>query len=311
MALFTEKRTDLAKSLPAAGLKEAAADIMQIWNAILDGTKDTVKLVPFLFLTYLVMEYIEHRTSDRTRAAIRRADRFGPLAGGLLGAVPQCGFSAAAASLYAGRVITAGTLLAVFLSTSDEMLPIFLSNRVDIRLILKILAFKVIYGIVAGFLADFLFRSLNVRKIGAGIHGICEAEHCDCEKGIFTSSLKHTLSITVYILLISVALNLFLEVIGTQNLEHLVFNQPVIGEVLAGLIGLIPNCAASVALTTMYLDGAMSAGAMMSGLLVGAGVGILVLIRSNRSRREDAKIIVILYAAGVVGGLLVSLSGIL
>ena len=284
---------------------------MQFWDAILDALKDTARLVPFLFLTYLVMEYIEHHTSDKTKAAIRRADRFGPLAGGLLGAFPQCGFSAAAASLYAGRVITAGTLIAVFLSTSDEMLPIFLSSRADPRLIIKVIAIKAVYGVIAGFLVDFLFRSLNVRKIGAGIHGICEAEHCDCEKGIWSSSLRHTVSIALYILLISVALNLFLEMIGTENLENIIFNQPVIGEVLAGLIGLIPNCAASVALTTMYLDGAMSAGAMMSGLMVGAGVGILVLVRSNRSRRDSVKIVAILYAAGVAGGLLTSVLALL
>ncbi len=280
---------------------------MQIWDAIADGVMDTVKLIPFLFLTYLVMEYIEHHTSDKTRAAIRRADRFGPLAGGLLGAFPQCGFSAAAASLYAGRVITGGTLIAVFLSTSDEMIPIFLSRRVDPGLIFRILGIKVLYGILAGFVVDFLFRSLNIRKIGAGIHGICEAEHCDCEKGIFSSSLKHTFSIALYIFLISVALNLFIEAVGTRNLEHLIFHQPVIGELLAGLIGLIPNCAASVALTTMYLDGAMSAGGMMAGLMVGAGVGLLVLFRANRSRRQNVKILLLLYAAGVIGGWLTSL----
>ena len=197
------------------------SNMVQIWDAIADGAKDTVRLVPFLFLTYRVMEYIEHHTSDKTKTVIRRADRFGPLAGGLLGAFPQCGFSAAAASLYAGRVITAGTLIAVFLSTSDEMLPIFLSSRVDVGLILKVIAIKVVYGVIAGFAVDFLFRSLNVRKIGAGIHGICEAEHCDCEKGIWTSSLKHTLSIAGYIFLISVVLNIVLEMIGTQNLENI------------------------------------------------------------------------------------------
>ena len=280
---------------------------MQIWDAVLDGFLDTVRLVPFLFLTYLVMEYIEHHTSDRTRAAIRRADRFGPLAGGLLGAFPQCGFSAAAAGLYAGRVITGGTLIAVFLSTSDEMLPIFLSSRVDAGLILRIITIKVVYGVIAGFVVDFLFRSLNIRKIGEGIHGICEAQHCDCDEGgIFVSALRHTLSIALFLFLISTALNLFLEMVGTENLENLVFNQPVIGEMLAGLIGLIPNCAASVAITTMYLDGAMSAGAMMSGLMVGAGVGIVVLFRSNRAKRQSAKIVGILYVAGVAGGLLTS-----
>ena len=280
---------------------------MVFWDAIVDGALDTVKLVPFLFLTYLLMEYIEHRTSDKTRAMIRRADKLGPLFGGALGAFPQCGFSAAAASLYAGRVITVGTLIAVFLSTSDEMLPIFLSNRVDIALIGKILLIKACYGVIAGFVVDFLFRWLNLRKIGVGIHGLCEAEHCECEQGILKSSVKHTLSITLFIFLISVALTLVIEVIGTGNLENLVFNQPVIGELLAGLIGLIPNCAASVALTTMYLDGAMSAGAMMSGLMVGAGVGILILFRTNRKRKETLQIIAILYCAGVIGGLLTSL----
>lgn len=280
-------------------------------DALKDGAEDTLKLVPFLFLTYLLMEYIEHKTSDRTRAAIRRADRLGPLIGGALGVIPQCGFSAAAASLYAGRVITAGTLIAVFLSTSDEMLPIFLSSRVDITLIGRILLVKMIYGVIAGFAVDFLFRRLNVRKIGSGIHGICQAEHCDCEDGIIRSALKHTLSITLYIFLISVALTLFLDAVGTGNLEKLIFNRPVTGEILAGVIGLIPNCAASVALTTMYLDGAMSAGAMMSGLMVGAGVGILVLFRTNRSRKETLQIIAILYVAGVIGGLLTEVLGLI
>jgi len=174
-------------------------------EAIVDGTLDTLKLVPFLFITYLLMEYIEHRTSDRTRAMIRRADKLGPMFGGALGAFPQCGFSAAASSLYAGRVITAGTLVAVFLSTSDEMLPIFLSSRVDIRVIGRILLVKALYGVIAGFVVDFLFRWLNVRRIGFSIHGICEAEHCECEQSIFRSALKHTLSITLYIFLFSVA----------------------------------------------------------------------------------------------------------
>ena len=284
--------------------------MVQIWDAIADGAKDTVRLVPFLFLTYLVMEYIEHHTSDKTKTVIRRADRFGPLAGGLLGAFPQCGFSAAAASLYAGRVITAGTLIAVFLSTSDEMLPIFLSSRVDVGLILKVIAIKVVYGVIAGFAVDFLFRSLNVRKIGAGIHGICEAEHCDCEKGIWTSSLKHTFSIAGYIFLISVVLNIVLEMIGTQNLENLVFNQPVIGEILAGLIGLIPNCGASVLLTQMYLHGVLPASHLIAGLLDGAGVGLLILFRVNPDQKENLRITLLLYLLAVVFGLLIHLLGI-
>ncbi len=278
---------------------------MKILDAIWDGTLDTLKLIPFLFITYLVMEWVEHRTSDHTKTAIRKAGRLGPLVGGILGVIPQCGFSAAAASLYAGKVITAGTLIAVFLSTSDEMLPILLSERAGIGFIAKVLIVKALYGVIAGFLVDFLFRKLNERRIGVGIHGICTQEHCHCEKGIVRSALKHTVSITFFILLISIALNILLAVVGTENLSNLVLNQPVIGEVLAGLIGLIPNCAASIALTQLYLEGVMSAGAMVSGLMVGAGVGLLVLFRTNRHTRQNIQLTILLYILGVAGGLIV------
>ena len=278
---------------------------MKILDAIWDGTLDTLKLIPFLFITYLVMEWVEHRTSDHTKTAIRKAGRLGPLAGGVLGVIPQCGFSAAAASLYAGRVITAGTLIAVFLSTSDEMLPILLSERAGIGFITKVLIVKALYGVIAGFLVDFLFRKLNERRIGVGIHGICTQEHCHCEKGIVRSAIKHTVSITFFILLISIVLNILLAIVGTENLSNLVLNQPVIGEVLAGLIGLIPNCAASIALTQLYLEGVMSAGAMVSGLMVGAGVGLLVLFRTNRHTRQNIQLTILLYILGVAGGLIV------
>ena len=278
---------------------------MKILDAIWDGTLDTLKLIPFLFITYLVMEWVEHRTSDHTKTAIRKAGRLGPLVGGILGVIPQCGFSAAAASLYAGKVITAGTLIAVFLSTSDEMLPILLSERAGIGFIAKVLIVKALYGVIAGFLVDFLFRKLNERRIGVGIHGICTQEHCHCEKGIVRSALKHTVSITFFILLISIALNILLAIVGTENLSNLVLNQPVIGEVLAGLIGLIPNCAASIALTQLYLEGVMSAGAMVSGLMVGAGVGLLVLFRTNRHTRQNIQLTILLYILGVAGGLIV------
>ena len=278
---------------------------MKILDAIWDGTLDTLKLIPFLFITYLVMEWVEHRTSDHTKTAIRKAGRLGPLVGGILGVIPQCGFSAAAASLYAGKVITAGTLIAVFLSTSDEMLPILLSERAGIGFIAKVLIVKALYGVIAGFLVDFLFRKLNERRIGVGIHGICTQEHCHCEKGIVRSALKHTVSITFFILLISIALNILLSIVGTENLSNLVLNRPVIGEVLAGLIGLIPNCEASIALTQLYLEGVMSAGAMVSGLMVGAGVGLLVLFRTNRHTRQNIQLTILLYILGVAGGLIV------
>ena len=278
---------------------------MKILDAVWDGTLDTLKLIPFLFVTYLIMEWVEHRTSDQTKTAIRKAGRLGPLVGGVLGIIPQCGFSAAASSLFAGRVITAGTLIAIFLSTSDEMLPILLSERVSFGFIGKVLLVKALYGVAAGFAVDFLFRKFNERKIGIGIHGICTQEHCHCEKGIVRSALKHTASISFFILLISAALNILFSLVGTESMSGFLLNQPVIGEILAGVIGLIPNCAASIALTQLYLEGAMSAGAMISGLMVGAGVGLLVLYRTNRNTRENIQLTVILYVLGILGGILI------
>ena len=276
-------------------------------DILLDCVTDTVKLLPFLFVTYLLMEFIEHKTSDKTRTMIRRAGKWGPFFGGLLGAVPQCGFSAAAAGFYSGRVITVGTLIAVFLSTSDEMLPILLSSQAPLSLILKIVALKAVVGIAAGFLIDLLFRRFNQRKIGAGIHDLCRDEHCHCETSIVRSALRHTGSIAVFIFAVTCLLNLILGVIVEDNLGSLILNQPVISEILAGIIGLVPNCAASVVLTTLYLEGAMSAGAMTAGLLVGAGVGLLVLFRTNRNLKENIEITGLLYATGVLGGIVIDI----
>lgn len=278
-------------------------------DIILDCLIDTLKTVPFLFLTYLLMEYIEHRTSDKTKSMIRRAGKWGPLFGGVLGVIPQCGFSAAAAGLFSGRVITLGTLLAVFLSTSDEMLPILLSSQVPLPLILRILAQKAVIGVLAGFFVDFVFRKFNQRKIGSKIHDICVQEHCECEHSIVKSALKHTGNIALFLLVVSLALNLVIGLIGEENLGRLILNWPVAGELLAGVIGLIPNCAASVVITTLYMEGAMSAGAMMAGLLVGSGVGLLVLFRTNKSRAENLKISAMLYVIGVLGGIATGLLG--
>ena len=281
-------------------------------DVFLDCVIDTLKTIPFLFLTYLFMEYLEHRTSDRTLGMIRRADKVGPLWGGLLGIIPQCGFSAAASGLYAGRVITAGTLMAVFLSTSDEMLPIMLSSRVPIVTIVRILAGKAVLGILFGFLVDLLFRRFNVRKIGGTIRDICEQENCHCNEksNIAVSALRHTLQIAGFLFAVTLLLNLLIEGIGENTLRTLILNRPFAGELIAGLIGLIPNCAASVVITTLYMEGAMSAGAMMAGLLVGAGVGLLVLFRTNRGLKENLQLAAILYVCGVLGGLMISLAGI-
>lgn len=263
---------------------------------------DTLKLVPFLFLTYLVMETLEHKAGDKTHKVVKKAGRLGPIVGSLAGALPQCGFSAAASNLYAGRVITLGTLLAIFLSTSDEMLPIMISNNVPFTKVLGILGIKVLIGMAAGLLVDVI---LSVKKDEHDhIHEMCEEENCHCEKGIWYSALVHTLHITLFILLINFALDLLLHTIGEDVLGQMILNKPVLGSLISGLVGLIPNCASSVIITELYLEGALSLGAMMSGLLVNAGVGVLVLFRVNKDRKENIKILGLLYGIGLVAGII-------
>lgn len=276
-------------------------------DLLADAFIDSLKLLPFLFVTYLVMEYLEHKTNTGTRSLIRRAGRLGPLAGGVAGMFPQCGFSAAAANLYAGGVITAGTLLAVFLSTSDEMLPIFISEAVDLHTVLLILGSKAVLGMLTGFLIDFAvrFRPLMIRY--KDIHTMCESEHCGCEESIFKSALKHTVKIFTVLFCVSAILNFLIMLCGEGNLARMMSGRSVLGPVLAGIVGLIPNCASSVAVTELYLKGFISTGAMMSGLLAGAGVGTLVLFQVNKNIRENFMIVGILYVSGVAWGIVIDL----
>ncbi len=272
-------------------------------DVIIDTLLDTLKLIPFLFLTYLAMEYLEHRTGDKVSNVVRKAGKLGPAIGSILGVVPQCGFSAAASNLYAGKVITLGTLIAIFLSTSDEMLPILISEQVSLSLIGKILLLKVCIGAAAGFLIDLFLRG---KKEGhEHIHDLCEHDHCHCEKGIFRSALSHTAQITLFILIISFVLNTVLHFVGEDALAGLMLNRPVLGPVLAGLVGLIPNCASSVVITQLYLQGVINMGSMMAGLLVGSGVGLLVLFRVNPDKKENLKIVLLLYVIGVLAGIMV------
>ena len=218
-------------------------------DVILDTLLDVIKLLPFLFVTYLAMEYLEHRAGDKAEALVRKAGPFGPVIGGLLGVVPQCGFSAAASNLYAGRVITLGTLLAIYLSTSDEMLPVLISEQAPAGTIFKILLAKAVIGIAAGLLLDLILRRRGVgNHAHIHIHEMCEHEHCSCEKGIFRSALSHTVQIAAFVLLITFALNTALFFAGEDIPKNVFWNGPVAGPLLAGLVGLIPNCAGSVAL---------------------------------------------------------------
>lgn len=269
---------------------------------------DSLKILPFLFITYLVMEVLEKKAGEKTNLWLEKAGKAGPIAGGILGVIPQCGMSTAASNLYAGRIISVGTLVAIYLSTSDEMLPIMISRSVDTMIIVKILAIKVVFAMTAGFLIDFLYRIMKKEKHQEmKIHDFCEHEHCHCEDGVLKSALRHTLQIFLFVFLITVVLNIGVEVIGEEQLANFILNRPILGPVLAGMIGLLPNCAASVVITQMFLDGLMSFGTMMAGLLVGAGVGILVLLRVNEDKKESFKIIGTLYSFGVLGGIFLNI----
>ncbi len=278
---------------------------------LLDTAGDSVKLLPFLLVTYILMELLEHHAGGRTKKRIYHAGKAGPLWGGLLGIVPQCGFSASASGLYAGRVITVGTLLAIYLSTSDEMLPVLISGGVPAATIAKILAAKALIAVSSGFFAEFVYvKLLKRQEEEMDIHAVCEEEHCHCEDGVFLSAVKHTLRIFLYIFLLSLILNVAIGAAGREALSGLFSGVPVVGEIIAALVGLIPNCASSVMITGLYLDGVIGPGAMMSGLLVNAGVGVLVLFKQNPDKRQTAGIIAALYGLGVFWGVVIELTGI-
>ena len=282
-----------------------------IMDILSDTAADSFRLLPFLFFTYLLMELLEHRTGEKVLSRIRASGKFGPVLGGMLGIVPQCGFSAAASSLYAGRVITVGTLLAVYLSTSDEMLPVLISRAVPLRSIVYILVIKALIAVISGLLAGAVYTGVLKRKEKEiNIHVVCAEEQCHCEDGILVSAIKHTLRIFAYIFLLSLAMNVAVEVFGMETIAGLFSGVPVPGEMIAALIGLIPNCASSVIITELYLGGAISAGAMISGLLVNAGVGIPVLFRLNRDLKQNMGIVAALYGIGVFWGVILELSGI-
>ena len=278
-----------------------------VFDVVLDAVLDSLKLLPFLFLTYLLMEFLEHKAGERVRHAIVGTGRVGPLFGAAVGLLPQCGFSAAAAGLYAGRVVTVGTLLAVFLATSDEMLPVFLGGGVPLRVILTVLGCKFVIALLVGFLADLILRR---RPDEHGVVDLCEQEHCHCEKGVFRSALHHTLHIFLFVLVINLALGGLFAAVGEERVALWMNRLPVLSECVAALVGLVPNCAASVAIATLYVRGVIPAGAMLAGLLPGAGAGLLILFRTNRHhKRENLLIVVFLFSVGVLFGSLLDLTG--
>lgn len=282
-----------------------------MFEVIEDTLIDGVKLVPFLFITYLFMEILEHKMNNNLKEKIAKVGKTGPVWGGILGVIPQCGFSTAAASLYSGGIITVGTLIAVFMSTSDEMLPILISREVSVTTILRILGTKVVIAVISGLVAEYFYIKIFMKKERKpDIHIVCEEEHCHCEDGSFISAVKHTVKIAIYIILISFVLNLITHFWGIENIKGLFSAMPMLEQFLSALVGLIPNCASSVVITEFYLDGVISAGAMMAGLLVNAGVGMLVLFRLNRHIKQNLSIVGVMYILGVFWGVFIQIFGI-
>ena len=275
-----------------------------MWDMLAETLIDNIKIFPFLFVTYLFLEYLERKTSDKTTAAIQKATKAGPLAGAVLGVLPQCGFSVVAANLFAARVITMGTLIAIFLSTSDELLPILISYEAPLSLIAVIVGYKAVCGMIFGYLIDFtLQKKHNLPK--PDIETLCQNEHCHCEENepLWKPALYHSVRITLFILAVSLILNFLLQFCGNSANLTQILQYPLLGEMFSALIGLIPNCSASVILTQMYILNYIDFSTMMSGSLVSGGVGLLVLFRVNRPLKQNIKIITLLYICGLVGGL--------
>ena len=275
-------------------------------DCLLDGLLDTLKLLPYLLATFILLEFLEHKLTKKNEKILSKAKKGGPILGGLLGALPQCGFGSMAASLFSSRVITMGTLIAVFLSTSDEMLPVMISEKVNILLVLKIIGFKVLVGITVGFIIDLIYR--KKKEEHEHIHDLCEDEHCDCEHdGILLASIKHTLKIGLFIFIANILINLVIFKVGEDRLGSILLHHNVLTYFLASLVGLIPNCAGSVVITQLYLSKLISVGTMLSGLLTGSGIGILLLFRTNKHLKENLSILGIIYFVGVIVGLIVDL----
>ena len=282
-------------------------------DVLLDTLLDAAKLIPFLYLTYLLLEFIEHRAKEQTEALMKKAGKWGPFLGGALGAVPQCGFSASMSNLYAENIISMGTLVAVFLSTSDEMLPIMISgiSSGDVRAwsVVKILLVKILLGVVVGFIVDGVARLCSKKEKNIDIESLCHDDHCGCEEGnIFLSALIHTLKILAFILVVSFALNTVIYFIGEDALGNFISSLPVVvGPLATALVGLVPNCASSIVITQLYMSGVISAGSMLAGLLSGSGIGLLILFRVNKNMKSNFAVLGIVYGSGAVIGIICDL----
>jgi len=272
-------------------------------EVILDTLLDTIKLIPFLFIAFLLIELMEHKLSNKSKKIITKSKKYGPVLGSLLGALPQCGFSVMATNLYVTRIITLGTLISIYLSTSDEMLPILISEKAPFNLIAKIILIKVLLGIIYGIITDILFTKVFKNKDKEN-YEICDKEHCHCKEHILLSALKHTLKIALFILITTFILNTLFHYVGEEFLSKILLKDNIFGPFITCLIGLIPNCGASVILTELYLNNAISLAALLSGLLSSSGSALLVLFKSNKNIKENIFILSLLYLIGVFTGII-------
>lgn len=274
-------------------------------EVILDTIVDSLKLIPFLLVAFLIIELLEHKLNNKTKNIITKSKKIGPIIGSLLGVIPQCGFSVMATNLYITRIITLGTLISIYLSTSDEMLIIMISKKVEISLILKILLIKIFFGIVYGLIIDKIINKKKKEK--ETNYELCDEEHCDCNHSILLSAIKHTLHITLFIFIITLIINTIFTLLGDNYLSKILLNNSILSPFITSLIGLIPNCAASVILTELYLNSTISLGALIGGLLTSSGSSLLVLIKNNKNKKENLSIILLLYALGVLSGIIIEL----
>lgn len=301
---------------------------MQIFlSALSDAALDTLKVLPILYLAYLLVAYFSHEKSKKFTNFLNKSKKAGPLVGAFLGCVPQCGFSSVMSDLYARRSITLGTLIAVFIATSDEAIPILIANPNFTVDLLIMIGLKIAFAIAFGYLVDItlnLFERKRIKKQLTQIsehdlehtHDYCMCnghsdtkEHCH-EENIFLDALHHSVSIALYIFVATLLINIIVKYVGMEALTSWFGGNVYIQILLAGLIGLIPNCAASVFLVELYINGGIAFSAMFAGLSVGAGVGIIILFTKNVGKHkiwQNIAILSMLYIFGVASGMIVSL----
>jgi hypothetical protein len=271
---------------------------------VTDALIETAKLIPFLFAAFLLMEFIEKKAGDRFISVLSKSGKLtfaGPPLGALLGILPQCGFSVAAANLFAGKLISVGTIVAVFLATSDEAIPILLANPAYIGDIWKLILVKLIIAVIFGVIIDLVIKLFDKKEDVADFGDFCH--DCGChEHGVFYSAFKHTVNITIFILILNLVIGLVIGIVGEAAFFAFLDSFGVFQPVAAAIVGLIPNCASSVLLTELYIEGGLTFGSTVAGLCSGAGVGILVLFRTNKDIKENLLIVGLIFAIGVLSG---------